>query len=72
MAGQWRFDKNESLSVKDHVPAGSTELGKSDPDGAAKTRFLTVNRFQVSGFGCQEGESLNPETGTLTPDTLIF
>jgi len=29
-------------------------------------------RFQVSGFGCQGVEVLNPETWTLTPDIFSF
>ena len=31
--------------------------------------FLVLCSF-IYGFGCQEGESINPETWTLTPETF--
>ena len=38
-----------------------TALGKSGPDGAAMAQFVGF-RFQVSGFGCQGVEVIDPET----------
>jgi hypothetical protein len=38
--------------------------GKVAPAGQLRRCLISdaQYRFQVSGFGCQEGESLNPET----------
>jgi hypothetical protein len=38
-----------------------TALGKGGPSGAALALFIGF-RFQVSGFGCQGTEVLDPDT----------
>jgi hypothetical protein len=51
-----------------------TALGKSGPDGAEMALFVGF-RFSAgggSGFGCQGTAVLNPDTSTLTPETISY
>jgi hypothetical protein len=47
---------------------------KSGPNGAAIAQFIGI-RFSAgggSGFGCQGTAVLNPDTSTLTPETISY
>jgi hypothetical protein len=49
------------MSTLRYYTFSRTRLGKSGPSGAAMAQFIEF-RFQVSGFGCQGTEVLNPDT----------